>query len=136
MEEKIKHLEMIQCVITRMSNCSFALKGWTVTLEVALLALIIRNNSKAGWIVILAIPILFFWVLDSYYLYLEKLYRELYDKTRLLEYKDIDFNMKANQMKQRDKISLFCGKCLFSKSEVGFYIPLIIIVLVIICFPI
>ena len=134
MEEKIKYLEMIQCVINRMSNCSFALKGWTVTLEVALLALI-NNNSNARWIVI-AIPILFFWVLDSYYLYLEKLYRELYDKTRLLEYKDIDFNMKANQMKQRDKISLFRRKCLFSISEVGFYISLIIIVLVIICFPI
>jgi len=32
MENKIKHLEMIQGVINRMASNSFALKGWAVTL--------------------------------------------------------------------------------------------------------
>ena len=32
MENKIKHLEIIQGVINRMAGNSFALKGWAVTL--------------------------------------------------------------------------------------------------------
>ena len=31
-EIKIRHLEMIQAVITRMASNSFMLKGWAVTL--------------------------------------------------------------------------------------------------------
>lgn len=38
MEEKMRHLEMIQNVISRMASNSFLLKGWTVTLVVGLLA--------------------------------------------------------------------------------------------------
>ena len=36
MDAKLKHLEMIQGVINRMANCSFLLKGWSVTLIAAL----------------------------------------------------------------------------------------------------
>ena len=32
MDRKMKHLEMIQGVISRMANNSFMLKGWAVTL--------------------------------------------------------------------------------------------------------
>jgi hypothetical protein len=36
---KEKHLELIQAVISRMAGNSFLLKGWSVTLAAALLAL-------------------------------------------------------------------------------------------------
>jgi len=36
MEAKLKHLEMIQDVIKRMASNSFLLKGWSLTLVVAL----------------------------------------------------------------------------------------------------
>jgi hypothetical protein len=32
MGDKIKHLEMIQAVISRLANNSFLLKGWSITL--------------------------------------------------------------------------------------------------------
>ncbi|MGX1266794.1 hypothetical protein RKD55_004738 [Rossellomorea marisflavi] len=38
MEEKMRHLELIQNVMSRMASNSFLLKGWTVTLVVGLLA--------------------------------------------------------------------------------------------------
>jgi hypothetical protein len=38
MEKKLKHLEFIQLVITRMNVNSFLLKGWTVSLVAALFA--------------------------------------------------------------------------------------------------
>ena len=39
MEVKLKHLEMIQAVITRMAKNSFLLKGWSITLTAAIFAL-------------------------------------------------------------------------------------------------
>jgi hypothetical protein len=38
-DNKIKHLEFIQGVITRMNANSFQIKGWSVTITAALLAL-------------------------------------------------------------------------------------------------
>lgn len=39
MEEKLKHLELIQNIITRMANNSFLLKGWSITIIVALIGI-------------------------------------------------------------------------------------------------
>ena len=39
METKIRHLEMIQGVITRMSSNSFLLKGWAITVMAGVLVL-------------------------------------------------------------------------------------------------
>ena len=39
MENKIKHLEIIQGIINRMAGNSFALKGWAVTLIAGIFAL-------------------------------------------------------------------------------------------------
>ena len=36
---KLKHLEFIQGIITRMANNSFMLKGWAVTLVAGIFAL-------------------------------------------------------------------------------------------------
>ena len=38
MEKKISHLNMIQSIITRMGNNSFALKGWAVGIMIAVYA--------------------------------------------------------------------------------------------------
>src|SRR3989344_3113038 len=45
MENKRKHLEFIQTVISRMAGNLFFLRGWTITLIGALLALFSKNNS-------------------------------------------------------------------------------------------
>jgi hypothetical protein len=44
-KEKIKHLEFIQNVITRMNKNSFQLKGWTVTIVSAILAIYVSTKN-------------------------------------------------------------------------------------------
>ncbi len=75
--DRIKHLEMIQAVISRMTSNSFFLKGWSVTLVAAIVALAAKDANQ--WFLIVALlPVLAFWSLDAYYLHLERLFRELY----------------------------------------------------------
>lgn len=119
MDCKLKHLEFIQDVITRMGRNSFALKGWTVTIVAALFALSFKApNSHIIWIGI--IPIVLFWYLDSFYLQQERLYRSLYDKVRQLNEDEIDFSMKAS-FKEFDRKENRLLSCVKSKTELSFY---------------
>ena len=65
MESKLKHLEMIQAVVNRMANNSFLLKGWSVTLVSALLALAAANSDRR-FVFVAVLPLLMFWLLDAY----------------------------------------------------------------------
>ncbi len=84
----IKHPEFIQATITRMGTNSFLLKGWTVTLSAALLALAASAPDRI-FVVVALIPALSFWGLDAYYLRQERLFRELYDDLRLASNKNL-----------------------------------------------
>ncbi len=76
--EKIKHLEFIQGVITRMNANSFQMKGWMVAIVSALLAIYAStNNGKFALVAI--IPTLLFWGLDAYYLQQERKFRGMYN---------------------------------------------------------
>lgn len=65
-ENKRKHLEMIQNVIQRMANNSFLLKGWTVSLIVAIFTLADKTMNQA-YFGFTYIPVVAFWFLDAYY---------------------------------------------------------------------
>ena len=65
MSDKQKHLEFIQNAITRMAGNSFRLKGWTVLLVSALFAYFARFG-ESGYVFIVIVPILAFWVLDGF----------------------------------------------------------------------
>jgi len=71
MEAKLKHLEFIQNVIDRMASNSSTLKGWCITVVTALLTLTTTNN---GYYIVLVYPIVMFWLLDAYFLRLERLF--------------------------------------------------------------
>lgn len=77
-EEKIKHLEFIQDVITRMNQNSFQMKGWMVAIVSTLLALY-ANTTNAALVLVAIFPTLVFWFLDSFYLWQERKFRGLYD---------------------------------------------------------
>lgn len=91
-ENKIRHLEMIQGVINRMASNSFMLKGWSVILVSALFALS-ASDSRIQFILLAWFPALVFWGLDAYYLRQERLFRRLYDVVRKLNESEIDFSM-------------------------------------------
>lgn len=121
MDNKIKHLEMIQALINRMSSNSFMLKGWAVTLVAGIFALSAKDADKRYFLVAY-IPILIFWFLDAYYLWQEKLYRCLYDEVRNKRNDSIDFDLNTSRFSKC--IAYF--KCLLSKTVFMFYIPLAI----------
>ena len=76
--EKIKHLEFIQNVITRMNTNSFQIKGWCIVIVSALLA--IYASTKDNYFFLVAvIPTLIFCFLDAYYLNQERKFRGLYN---------------------------------------------------------
>lgn len=77
-DEKIKHLEFIQNIITRMNTNSFQIKSWAVTIASALLA--IYSSTKNHYFILVALfPIVVFWFLDTYYLTQERKFRGLYN---------------------------------------------------------
>ena len=125
MENKRKHLELVQGVINRMASNSFMLKGWAVTLVAGIFALAGKDTDKLYFLVAY-VPIIVFWGLDAYYLLQERLYRSLYDKVRKTQENNIDFSLKATTEEFNSNKNCYCS-CLFSKTEVGFYWPLALV---------
>ncbi len=78
---QVKHLELIQSVITRMAGNSFQIKAWGVALVAALLGFGVDRESAAIAGVAVFPALVFLW-LDAYYLRQERLFRKLYDAVR------------------------------------------------------
>lgn len=77
-ENKRKHLEFIQGVITRHNSNSFMLKGWVIAIASALYAL--AGAIKEPNVVFIALaPIVLFWGLDAYYLSNERCFIDLFN---------------------------------------------------------
>lgn len=76
-EDRNKHLEFIQNVITRMNGNSFQIKSWNITLVSAIFA-IYATNQNPYFILVSAFPTVMFWFLDAYYLWQERKFRGLY----------------------------------------------------------
>ena len=125
MENKIKHLEIIQGVINRMAGNSFMLKGWAVTLVAGIFSLA-GNDADKMYFLVAYVPVIFFWCLDAYYLLQERLYRSLYDKVRQTEDDDIDFCLKATTEEFDSNKNCYCN-CFFSTTELWFYLPLAVV---------
>ncbi|TDX36566.1 hypothetical protein C7954_14711 [Halanaerobium congolense] len=112
MGKKVSHLEMIQNVIARLSHNSFLIKGWTITLISAFIV-IEKSNLNTSLLYIAVFPTLLFWIIDSYFLYQERLFRKLFNKVRLLDEKKIDFSMDTKKFKEITWIKTFFSKTLF-----------------------
>jgi hypothetical protein len=122
MNEKISYLNIIQAVISRMASNSFLVKGWTVTLFSALLALTVSSSSKR-YLPIGFIPLFAFWYLDYYYLRQERLFRKLYEHV-------IKPESPANFSMDTAPFSNVTGCIFLSPALAGFYIPLLVINLI------
>jgi hypothetical protein len=129
MENKQKHLEFIQAVISRMAGNLFFLKGWTITLIGALLALFASSDCPKYIFFILVVITTIFWILDGYFLSIERQFRDLYDHVRKLHEDEIDFSMDISKFKNAEKNTL--RGSMFSITLKVFYIPLIIALLII-----
>ena len=69
--EVLKHLDMVQGNIARMSDNSKSCKQWCVALVAAIFAVVAKQGS-ADFAVLALFPLLLFGFLDNYYLTLER----------------------------------------------------------------
>lgn len=120
-EAVLKHLEMIQGNISRMGRNSFLLKGWSVTLVAAIIALSVRNPN-ALFVLIALFPALVFWGLDAFYLQQERLFRRLYQGT--VEGKIDPFSMDTTGHEKHESWS----NAICSRSVIPFHVAVVGIV--------
>ncbi len=73
------HLSILQSVINRMAGNSSSAKAWCITIVSAVLV-IVADKGKPQYAWIAVIPTVLFFVLDAYYLSLEKGFRNSYNK--------------------------------------------------------
>ena len=74
-EYLFKEVALCQDIIRRMAGNSFLVKGWTLTLVVAVMLL--KGPGSQSYLAFM--PLLLFWFLDGYFLRQERLYRKLYE---------------------------------------------------------
>lgn len=119
-EDQRKHLEFIQAVIARLASSSTAAKGWGLTVATAAFGF---SATKAVPVVAglgLAV-VIFFGILDSYYLREERLFRYLYDDARRGNV--VVYSMNKNDYSSKRKGLSVIG----SWSVLGFYGPLLLV---------
>ncbi len=124
-KKKYTHLDLIQGIINRLSSNSFLLKGWTVVLVSALIAM----SSHIGYGFFAIIPVIIFWGLDGFLLWQEKLYRNLYNHVRILKDEDVDFSMDTANIYNPKKSASWINAT-FSKTLIPFYGVLIFAIIV------
>ena len=119
MQAKMKHLELIQGVINRMSGSLFYLKGWTVTL-IAAISAISQKDASQDYFYIAFFPVIIFWIMDGYFLSQERMFRDLYeDVAKIKNDDDITFSMDIREYKKLAK-NTWTG-AMFSRTLYIFY---------------
>ena len=132
MEEAFtKHLEFIQNIINRMSNNSFLLKGWSVSVSTAILSLIV-GISNPLFVLIALFSSLSFWGLDAYYLRQERLFRLLYDDLQrsLIDKKTKKVDLFSLSTKKYDSQVPSWFRTLWSKSVFGLHGVVIAVIVI------
>ncbi|KFI35895.1 hypothetical protein HX99_05115 [Peptococcaceae bacterium SCADC1_2_3] len=121
----IEELKIIQDIIKRMAFDSFMIKGWAITLVI--ITLLLKGGSFQVFISF--IPLLVFWYLDAYFLWQERMYRELYNWVVKNRLKTEDFLFDLNAYRFKDKVQ---GKLriMFSITLGWFYGSIAVLILV------
>ena len=129
-ETKSKHIDLVQSIITRMAQNSFVIKGWMITIVVGLFFIDKKeeDNLQNNFLIYL-FPIIGFWLLDSYYLWQERLYRKLYGSVISNLKESSDLKLSVEEFKNSTKYL----SALFSITEILTYLPVALFVFLILC---
>ena len=127
-EEFFREIEIVQNIIERMARNSFLIKGWTVTMVVV--ALLIEGLSIHN--VVAFLPWIVFWVLDAYFLRLERCYRKLYEWLILNRpnNRELIFDMNA-ETRFGTSVDSIWGT-MISKTLASFYLMILVLIIIII----
>ncbi len=128
-ESQLKHLELIQGIISRLSQNSFLYKGWALTIVAAILAFADKTPNK-WYLCIALIPSIAFWGLDAYCLRQERLFRKLYDTIRLLEETEFEKYRFSMETVKHDGITDGWFHTCFSRTVFWFYFPIVVLIVI------
>lgn len=122
--EEIKHLDYIESTITRMATNQFQIKGWSVTVNTALMTIFANSMGKAGgpnelFLLTAVFPTFLFWVLDAKFLSQERRLRKIYADATAYPKRVRTFAMPLRKHKG-GKYSLIA--CMFSFINVLVYL--------------
>ena len=122
--ERVKHLDMIQSVVSRMAGTSAAMKRYCIV-AVAVGVAVYKTINNPMAVVALAAMVAVFWCLDARYLQQEKWFRDLYDQVRKEPPKQRpDFRLTPDEA-LRKGASFWAP--LISWSTAGLYLPLVVL---------
>jgi hypothetical protein len=91
---RLKYLAMIQTVITRMAANQFTARKWSVALGTAIIGWAISKEADPTRALVAILPAACFWIMDAYYLSLERRFRNLFDEQRQINNNAPDFSLK------------------------------------------
>ena len=94
---------------------------------VVLIGGLAAKDTERKFIIIAFIPIIVFWLLDTYYLRLERQYRILYKTITEKRDDEINFSMDLSQIQSlsiSDSKKLCPLNCFLSTTEIVFYLPI------------
>lgn len=117
-EDRRKHLDMVQSIISRQAAASSTAKGWSITIAAAAFGVaVIQDNA---FLIILGIAVLIaFSLVDGLYLNNEQKFRDLHDAIARNEIQPFGMDLSA-MSKRRSR-----NKSYWSWSILCFYLPLI-----------
>ena len=94
----VKHLELIQSVIARLSGHSFRVKTLALV-KVAALLLAFSSSEHQMLLPLAPVAGLLLWGLDAWFLREERAYRRHYDTVRKLTDDEVDFAMDVSELR-------------------------------------
>ena len=131
-DEKIKYLEIIQTVISRLAGNSFLIKGWAISIAITGFGVFETNkNTSFLWLIIFSS--LIFWTLDGYYVRQERLFRKLYEDKAINNHKGKVINFSLSTVNYEKYVS---GKvaCMFSFPTSAVYFSILLVALLLLNF--
>ena len=123
------HLGITQAVIQRMASNSASCKAWCITLVSAILVVVV-DKGKPDYALLAFIPTFLFLVLDTYYLALEKMFRQSYNDfiEKLHQEKVVSSDLYALMPSGKMLETFFAS--LISFSIWPFYIMLLVMIVI------
>lgn len=126
-ELKVKHLEMVQAVVARMSTHTATLKNYCITVTTAVCGFAITLQRPLVALLAL-LPVVTFALLDAQYLRVERRFRALFDRIRSDDWETLP-SFEIN-LKTAPEVA-YAG-VLRSWSIISFYAPLALGVVIVV----
>lgn len=121
--DKQLHLTFVQDAVKRMAQNSFAIKGWCVGVVSVVLAYSVKDGLPSSLRAAL-FPLVSLWLLDAYFVSIERRFRLLYEEVRVRPGAESDYSMTP---RLSGSTFLYYLRAAFSGTVLPFYVALALV---------